>query len=454
MTKPRFRARMGRVSAAGLVAVVALLCTSACASMVGNSSDDAGSTVVADFADASPLLQGNDVKVNGVKVGEIASLTVVGNHARVAMKLTPAALPVHRDARATIRPVSLLGERYVDLNRGTPSAPLLASGGMIPASQTGQTTDLDQVLNTVDDPTGRSLAALVTMLGQGMQGNGGNVDATVRALAPAMTDTDRLAKVLNQQNALLNNLVDHTQPVTQSLAADNGRTLDGLVESAHQLMGTTAANQAAMDQSLAQLPSTLSTAHATLAQLAGTANAVTPTLQDMRPTTNNLTAISQELGRFADSADPALAHAQPVLVKLQGLLDQARPVADQLRQMGPDVQSTAASAKPVVGALAVNNMATAMDAVKFWALTTNGHDGLGHYFRGMAVINPQTATGPVPAPVPGIAPAPLPVPPPPGLPAPGVPGGLLAPAPPPDGGATGLNQNQESGALQFLLGGH
>lgn len=434
---------------------------------LADKADGSDQTVVATFTDASPLLVGNDVRTAGVKVGTITGMRIVAGRAEVTMKVSPAALPLHRDARATIRPVSLLGERYVELQRGSATAPVFSGEARLPLSQTASSTDLDQVLNTVDDPTGKSLAALITMLGEGADGNGKNIAATLKALEPALTRTGELADVLNEQNGVLQSTLDNLKPVATSLATDNGRALDGLTSSAERLLGAASANRMALEQTLAELPSTLATARATLASLAGTAQAATPTLESLRPVTDNLQQLSQELLDFADSADPALASATPVLKKVRFLLDQAAPVVQALNAAGPAAVSAAKSLRPLVGDL-TNNITNVLNAVKFWALTTNGYDGLSHYFRAMLVVSPAAGTGLAPvanlgnlgvggqpsvAPSPGHKPA-LGVPALPGVTDAlnGVVSGLLSPKQTKDGGVTGMTQQQEQGGLLSLLG--
>ncbi|AIJ21934.1 MlaD family protein [Amycolatopsis methanolica] len=449
--------------------IQAVLATAAVAAAVGGAAvTNTGSgeqpdklTIVAEFTDASPLVVGNDVKVNGVTVGEVAGMSVHEAKAMVTLAVDGSALPLHKDARATVRPVSLLGERYVDLDRGSASAPVLKEGDVLPAGQTGQATDLDQVLNTIDDPTGQSLAALVTMLGQGMQGNGANAQASIKVLASSMQDTDGLVKLLGQQNQLLIDLVDHVQPVANALAADNGKTLGDLVDSSRQVLGVTAENQQGLDASLAELPGTLAAARDTLAELTGTAKATTPVLAGIRPTTDNLTAVSDELRSFSESADPALTSAKPVLQRAETLMDAARPVVEELRKAGPGVRGTVAGANPLTAEL-TGNIENVLNFFRFWAMSTNGWDGLSHYFRGQAIIHPEEITGllpsltgtPPPPTLPGgdkpAAPSPVP-----GLPGPLGTLGLLDTKSlvAPDGGVTGLNERQESGVLQFLLGG-
>lgn len=457
-----------RIPVARLVAVVltaGLGVTGAVVGLADESPDADGMTIVAQFADAGPILSGNEVKVDGVAVGEVTDTKVTDGHAEVLLKLDPAALPVYSDAQAMIRPVSLLGERYVDLKRGTPGSTTLSSGGVLPMPQTSVNVDLDQILNTVDQPTGEGLGFLVTTLGEGLRDNGGNVDQALRALAPALNDTRSLTSVLKDQNALLGSLVDKVEPVAGALAVDDGRSLDSLVGSADRLLAASTAQQQDLDRTLAQLPGALSSARSALGELAGTAQEATPTLRAVRPTTENLSQISGELQTFADSLDPALANAQPVLEKAQTLLDEARPVASDLRAAGPDLRASSASARPLADNL-TGNMDNVLNFIRYWALTTNGHDGVSHYFRAHVIVNPDSATGLAPGagPDPGLLPdAPsiggqqpggalsgVPA-------APPVPGGLLqAPTtePRPAGPeATGLTPEQESGMVGSLLGG-
>jgi phospholipid/cholesterol/gamma-HCH transport system substrate-binding protein len=430
----------------------------------GASSPDAGDDsvrILARFTDASPLLVGNDVRIAGIKVGEIADMRVVDGVAQLAFDLDRSVLPLHTDSRLTVRPVSLLGERFVDLDRGTAGAPLLEEGAEIPVEQTGQATDLDQVLDVVDDPTGQALGAMVGVLGEGLNGHGQDVDAAIQALEPAMTRTGELAGILAEQNATLNSLVDSLEPVASSLASDVGKALDRLVGSAHGLLQTAAQREQGLRDTVQEMPGTIGSARATLAELAGTAREATPTLDALRPTTDNLQQISRELISFADSADPALASLDPVLAHAKELLDAARPVGADLRAQGPDTVEVARGAEPLVRDL-TDNRGNVMEFLKRWALTANSKDGLSHYFRAFASVTPSIVTGNVPGEGgnAGIGGTPPPIATNPGgTPVPvetGNPEGLLTaptPQPAPDAGVTGLTREQEGGALGFLIGG-
>lgn len=421
-----------------------------------------GATVVARFTSAAPLVNGNQVKVGGVVVGKVKSMRVRNNLAEVTMKIDPQALPLHRDATFTIRPVSLLGERYVDLDRGDPSAPALDTNAVVPVAQTHTNVGIDEVLNTIDQPTGDGLAALVTTLGDGLQGNGKNADTLIRELAPSLQDATKMTSVLKEHNALLDALIQNVEPVAKALAADDGKAMDTVVASSDRLLTAAARQQKDLDATLAELPKTLSAARSTLGHLSGTAEQTTPTLEKLRPMTDKLPAIAKELESFSDSLDPALASSQPVLARAEKLLKAAAPVARDLRKGGPDLATSVSSTRPIVDQL-TKNRENVFNYIRYWALTTNGHDGLSHYFRVNASVNPDMLTGLIPTSGPlggvtssGQAAAPkqltdaLS-----GLLGPGglLGGSLLAPPKGASKSPTGLSQKQETSLLGFLLGG-
>lgn len=410
------------------------------------------------FSDASPLIPGNIIRMDGIEVGQIKSIGLKNGQAAVRIRLKPSVLPLHADASAKIRPVTLLGERFIDLDRGSANAPLMSEPRVIPVRRTSSAVDLDQVLDSLDDPTSTALAALVTTLGEGANGQGGDIDQAIKALAPAMQNTQQLGTVLDQQNAVLGQLVDRATPVAQAVAGKNGQNLDQVVESGKQALMAVSAQRKAMNDALGQLPETLKKAQRVLSQVAGVAEAGTPTLQAVRPVTDNLTQITNELDAFADSADPALASLPPVLNRAKALLDQAAPVVRDVRPGAAALPGASASTHRLVGDL-TPALSTALDFVKYWAMSTNGRDALSNYFRAFVVTTPKSLLQ-----IPGV----------------GVPTGTqksagqksqqkiplpegkspIAGLPPLTGSAgtdgnsaTGLDQEQENSLLNQLLGG-
>lgn len=437
------------------IATVCALLVMATATAWAGTDGDEDVTVTAVFGDASPLVPGNEVRAAGVTVGEISSISLQQGKAHVEMALEHSVLPLHEDAQAVITDKDLLGERYVRLERGSPSAPLLSEPAVIAEEHTDRVVSLQEVLNVVDDPTGTALAALVTTLGEGASGQGPQIAAAIKALKPAMRRTSDLGRVLGEQNELLSRLVANAQPVAEAMAGKRGQRFDRLVGSTEQTLSAVAAERQAVEDTLQRLPGTLSKARKALARVAGVADSATPTLAGMRPITDNLPDISHELRRFADTADPALASLRPVLRRADKMLDEAAPLVAALRPAGPDIRGVSKSYRVLAEEALSGRLTNLMEFIKGWALSTTGYDQLGHFFRASIPLTPKALGQLAGGPVPGAPDSPVP-----DLPVPeGEPAPLPGPGEDPVGNAlpgdsaTGLSQEQENQMLSQLLGG-
>jgi phospholipid/cholesterol/gamma-HCH transport system substrate-binding protein len=448
-----FKGAVALVSSALLVAVAAGGVTAA--------EDHPAVTVHAEFTDAGAIIPGNDVLVDGVKAGEVEKLRLVDGKARVTISVGSAFTPLHTDARVTIKAVSLLGERYIDVDRGSPQASVLQDGAVLPATQTGRTIELQEFLDVVNDPAGAALAALIVALGEGLEGRGEDAAAALDALKPALTETKELLEILGAHNQLLTALIDRAEPVAQALAADRGERLNQVVAATDQLLAATAAGKPELDAALRRLPTALATARSALGELTALAGQATPVLATLRPLSGDLRQIAAELQSFADAAGPALVSAEPVLQRLRELITAASPVTAELRAAAPDVQAAAKGTRTVVEALP-EDLSNLLDFVRNAALATAGHDGISHYLRIFSLGNskglgpahpPETSAAPpasTPVPTGGPLSGPLAVPSVPALiettpVAPLLPGVDL-------GSATGLTQLQEQSLLRYLLG--
>src|SRR4051794_33583510 len=81
-----------------------------------------GYEVRAIFDDAASAVPGEDVRIAGAKVGSIGKMDVTPQKkASVVLKITNGGFsPFHSDATCTIRPQSLIGEKYVECDPGSP----------------------------------------------------------------------------------------------------------------------------------------------------------------------------------------------------------------------------------------------------------------------------------------------------------------------------------------------
>src|SRR5207237_461883 len=84
---------------------------------------------------------------------------------QVEMELKDSALPIHRDATVRIRPrLFLEGGFYVELDSGSPSAPALPDGGVLPSDQTDTPVQLHQILTAFDQNTLGDLRSILKEL--------------------------------------------------------------------------------------------------------------------------------------------------------------------------------------------------------------------------------------------------------------------------------------------------
>jgi phospholipid/cholesterol/gamma-HCH transport system substrate-binding protein len=370
---------------------VGTVCVMLMATLTLSACGDNGQSVTAQFKSAAPLVEGNQVKMDGIVVGKITGMRVRNGLAEVTMALQREVMPLHDDATFTIRPASLLGERYVDVDRGSAGAPTLDLSRTVPVAQTDTNVGLDEVLNTMDEPASEGLAMLVTTLGTGVRGNGENVDKTITSLAPDMKEIRALAAILKNHNELLGALIKDAEPIVGALADDDGRTLDRLVDSSDRLLSVTASEQQDLEKTVEKLPGTLKSGRRTLKTLSDTADDAAPTLDALEPFTDDLPDISGELEDFSDALDPALASSRPLLDQADRLLHEAMRPADDLRVASPEVATTVHGTRTIVHGLADNREAM-FTFIRRWALNTNGFDGLSHYWRVNISVNSDTWT--------------------------------------------------------------
>lgn len=423
---------------------------------VANTEGDDEVTVTALFADASPLVTGNTVQMDGVRIGQISSVRLEHGVARVEMKVEKATLPLHVDAKARIQVRSLLGERFIELDRGSPNASEMESPYTISRKSTERQVSLDELLDSVDDPTGTALAALVTTAGEGTAGEGKNIDAAIKGLEPAMRDTTQLGQVLDDQNDVLASLTEKVTPVTQALANGRGENLDRLIGSTNQTLSSVDSRRIALNSTLQHLPATLQQAQQTLTGVAGVADTTTGTLRDIKPVTDGLPDIKKELDNFNANAGPALTSLPDVLSRARELIEQATPAARDLRPGAHALRDVSSSADHLTNTV-TPELETALQFAQFWALANNQGDGMSHYFRAALAVTPKELGEVVDAPVgPGKGASPKQQPPaapssdPQQLP---LPGGESGGSKTGGGSATGLTEGQEHTLIQQLLGG-
>jgi len=143
--------------------------------------------------EASGLQPSNQVRVAGTRVGLVSSLTPyedpkTGRLSAIAnLKLEKSVEKLPIDTRAEVLSVSAIGLKYLELERGT-SKQLLSAGATIPASQTREPVDIEELFNTFDHKTRTAIKVNTNNFGDGLAGRGLGLNNTIHILRPLVTN--------------------------------------------------------------------------------------------------------------------------------------------------------------------------------------------------------------------------------------------------------------------------
>ncbi|TMG35323.1 MAG: MCE family protein [Chloroflexi bacterium] len=230
-------------------------------------------TIPIDSADG--LYPGSDVLIAGAKAGSVQDIKLDGGQALVTITLDEAHAPVHSDARATIRPKSLLGEKYVALEPGTGSSDALAAGSRLPQTQVAQAVDLQDVVNTLDQPTREKLRTLVIELGGGLAGQGTATNDTIAYGTKDMNDLATIANTLAARDQDLQKVIQGLDQVTAELAkSDRRQQLGVLIQNSETLLHSLAAQDTQIKRALVETNAALSRTDTALSGLGPRLNSI------------------------------------------------------------------------------------------------------------------------------------------------------------------------------------
>ncbi|MFD7319675.1 MCE family protein [Streptomyces sp. NPDC059875] len=198
--------------------------------------------VTAYFPRTVGIYPGSDVRVLGVRIGEVKEIAPEGDRVRVELEYA-AEYKVPPDAKAAIINSSVVSDRYLQLLPVHRGGPEMKSGAVIPLHRTAVPVELDRVfdsLRTTSDALGPqgankdgSLSRLLAVSADNLQGQGTQLHRTVEDLSQAVT-------TLSDGRQDLFGTVRNLQVFTAALAADDASVRsfnDSLAKVAEQLAG-------------------------------------------------------------------------------------------------------------------------------------------------------------------------------------------------------------------------
>ena len=269
------------------------------------------------FQNAGQLVRGNDVRIGGRPVGSVEDILLTDdNQAEVQISVKDPYAPLHEGTTATIRLTSLSGvaNRYIALHPGPNSNPELAGGARLGVEQTTSVVDLDQIFNTLDEPTRRGLQQVIQGSAVQYAGKGAEVNESAKWFNPFLSTSAQLARELARDSQALEQAVVAGASVT-SAVAERAPQLTSLMTNLNGMMGAIAAENASLSEALGVLPDTLRNANSTFVDLRST-------LDDLDPLLDASAVAAEDLPRFFRELRPLLNEATPVFDDFSTLVSQ------------------------------------------------------------------------------------------------------------------------------------
>jgi phospholipid/cholesterol/gamma-HCH transport system substrate-binding protein len=387
---------------AGAAGVAALVLVVVLATAAGGS--NGGYTVRAIFDDAGNLIPGENVKIDGVKVGTVSTVTPTPEaKAAVVLKIeNPGFQNFRDDASCEIRPQSLIGEKYVDCLptqqrvEGTPLPPPLKkiAGGkegageyLLPVQNTSSPVDVDLLGDIQRLPERERFTLILNELGAGLAGRGSDLNEVVKRANPALRELDRVLEILANENHVLAKLAVDSDQALAPLAKVRGRVADFIVQ-ANTVAQAGAATRGSLARNLALFPPFLEQLGPALERVQRFAEQTTPTFANLEVAApgidkafTSLPAFGksnekffENLGQTAKVSGPALNGVRPLLKRLETLGKAAVPFTNNFSELFESLQKT-------------GGLERIMDFIFLGTGSANGYDSLGHFLRAEAAAN-------------------------------------------------------------------
>jgi phospholipid/cholesterol/gamma-HCH transport system substrate-binding protein len=270
-----------------IFAVITVTLTALLGLTIANTTVGPTTGYTARFTDATGLNVGDDIRMSGVRIGQVTGISVAENkYADVHFDIE-ASRQLPRTVTATIKYRNLIGQRYVSLGIGSGDTnAVLRSSDMIPIERTQPALNLTELFNGFQ-PLFQALQPeevnkLASELIQVLQGEGGTIDSV-------LSHTASLASTVASKDKVIGQVIDNLNTV---LTTVNDRTTEvsGLIDQLQQLATGLAQQRGTIGDAISALGDLTNTT-------AGLLSSVRPPLKD------DIAALGVLAGTLADHGD-------------------------------------------------------------------------------------------------------------------------------------------------------
>jgi ABC-type transporter Mla subunit MlaD len=302
--------------------------------------DDAR-TYKVELFNAFGLVKGSELRVAGAKAGTITDLDITPQKTAMVTVEEDSKFPEFKaDASCSSEPQSLIAEYFLDCQPGNSTQPL---NGPIPAARNKTTVQPDLAQNTLREPFKDRLTLLINEFGTALDGNAENLNAAIRAGAPALQQLKQVLNILGRQNTTIAELNTNADAIFAQLA-NRREDVVHFIDNAGRTAAISAERSDDLSRNFDRLDDFLFELKPTMAQLGKLATYGTPLLSDLHAAAPGLTKLGANLPRFNNGAQQsltslgdaahvgksALANSNEEIAALNQTSTKAFPAADQV----------------------------------------------------------------------------------------------------------------------------
>ncbi|HWE58906.1 MAG TPA: MlaD family protein, partial [Solirubrobacteraceae bacterium] len=160
-----------------------------------------------DVSNGAALVDGNDVREGGFRVGIVSDTqpVMLSNGqvgAQLTLQLNTANGRVPVDSTASIKPRSVLGLKYVEIQRGS-SSKVFPDGGTLPVSQTNVPVQFDDINKMFDAKTRPAVQRALAGFGDTFAARGSALNDTIASLPSLFAHLQPVAHYLSDPHTQL-----------------------------------------------------------------------------------------------------------------------------------------------------------------------------------------------------------------------------------------------------------
>jgi virulence factor Mce-like protein len=264
-----------------------------------------------DFTNGAALVDGNDVRVGGFRVGVVGDMQPVvlpngqtGAQAVLNLSTTQGKIPI--DSTAVIRPRSALGLKYIEIVPGH-SSKVFNDGAVMQVSHTEVPVQFDDINTMFNDKSRPAIDKNLAGYGDVFAARGSSLNDTIASLPSLFGHLQPVAHYLADPNTQL----------TRFFGALNGffSTISPVARVNAQLFGDQATTFEAISRSPSDLANTIRESPPTLDVATRSLGFQQPLLVDLATFNRDLLPATQALQQALPNINPALAAGIRVLPK-------------------------------------------------------------------------------------------------------------------------------------------